>query len=121
MSDPVAIANAYITTWNATDTPQREATLASHWTANASYVDPLMSASDTQGISGLVSAVHQRFPGFRFTLTGTPDGHGNYVRLSWSLGPAGAEPPVRGSDLIVLQGGRISQVIGFIDQAPAAL
>jgi hypothetical protein len=69
----------------------------------------------------LVGAVHQRFPEFRFTLTGTPNGHDKYTRLSWSLCPAGAEPPFEGSDVVVVDEGRISQVIGFIDRAPAGV
>jgi hypothetical protein len=47
------------------------------------------------------------------------DGHGDYVRLSWTLGPAGDEPPIEGSDVVIIKDGRISQVIGFIDRATA--
>ena len=79
-----------------------------------------MSGEGSEGVSGLVGAVHQRFPGFRFTMTGTPNGHGKYVRLSWSLGPPGTEPLIEGSDVVVVDEGRISQVIGFIDRAPTA-
>ena len=60
-----------------------------------------------------------RFPGFRFTLLGTPDGHGDYVRLAWALGPDGSPAPIEGSDVVTLEGGRIRRVIGFIDRAPA--
>jgi hypothetical protein len=38
--------------------------------------------------------------------------------LSWSLGPEGAEPPIEGSDVVMVDDGRIRQVIGFIDRAP---
>ena len=79
-----------------------------------------MSAGEPEGISDLVAAVHQRFPGFRFKLTGTPNGHGEYVGLSWSLGLNGAEPPIMRSDVVVVGEGRICQVTGFIDRAPAA-
>ncbi|MBX3658008.1 MAG: nuclear transport factor 2 family protein [Ramlibacter sp.] len=120
MSDPLSIAQAYIATWNATDPAQRRALLDRHWSADACYADPMMNATSAEGIGALVAAVHQRFEGFRFTLLGTPDGHGEFVRLAWSLGPDGAPPPVKGSDVVVLREGRIRQVIGFIDQAPAA-
>ena len=119
MSDHQVIAQAYMATWNETDATKRQALLKQHWADTARYVDPLMSAHGAEQISGLVAAVHTRFPGFRFTLTGTPNGHGRYLRLSWSLGPAGAEPPVEGSDVVVLEDGRIAEVIGFIDRAPA--
>jgi len=118
MSDPVFIARAYLETWNETDGTKRRLLLKKHWADQATYEDPLMSADGSEKIADLVAAVHQRFPGFQFKLTGTPNGHGKYVRLSWSLGPDGAEPPVEGSDVVVVQDGQIRQVIGFIDRAP---
>ena len=116
----MSIAKAYLETWNETDGAKRQSLLKKYWAEGATYVDPLMSADGSEGISGLFGAVHQRFPGFRFTLTGSPNGHGKYVRLSWSLGPPGAELPIEGSDVVVVDEWRISQVIGFIDRAPAA-
>jgi hypothetical protein len=120
MSDPVTVARAYLDTWNETDDERRRSLLRQHWTNDACYADPLMRGEGEAHIAGLVAAVHQRFPGFRFRLLGTPSGHGEYVRLAWSLGPQGSEPPIEGSDVVVLQDGRIRQVIGFIDRAPAA-
>ena len=120
MKEPQAIAQAYLETWNETDAQRRSALLRQHWTTQASYVDPLMQGSGEAGIAGLVGAVHQRFPGFRFTQIGTPDGHGDYVRLSWALGPEGQQPPIEGSDVVIVKDGRIDRVIGFIDRAPAA-
>lgn len=118
--DAAAIATAYLQTWNETDADRRRAMLARHWTEDARYVDPLMSGAGHTQIDALVGAVHQRFPGFRFALLGTPDGHGEHVRLSWTLGPEGGEPPIEGSDVVRLEGGRIASVVGFIDRAPAA-
>ncbi len=120
MSDPTLIARAYLETWNETDGSKRLALLQRHWTDDATYVDPLMGAEGSEQISALVAAVHQRFPGFRFEEIGTANGHGRYVRLSWSLGPAGTQPPIEGSDVVVVEEGRIRQVIGFIDRAPAS-
>ncbi len=117
---PQQIALAYLQTWNATDSQLRAALLAEHWTAGATYVDPLMQADGVEQIAGLVDAVHARFPGFRFQLRGIPDGFGPFVRLAWSLGVPGEEAPIDGSDLIELQDGRIARVIGFIDRAPAS-
>ena len=119
MFDPKSVAQAYLETWNEPDEDLRRSLLGKHWTTTATYVDPLMRAEGTQQIGSLVGAVQQRFPGFRFRPSGTPDGHGDYVRLSWTLGPAAGEPPIEGSDVVIMRDGRISQVIGFLDRAPA--
>jgi hypothetical protein len=120
MSQPQNIAQAYIDTWNALDDTQRQQLMARHWADDARYVDPMMQGDGPTQIASLVGAVHQRFPGFRFRLTGTPDGYGDVVRLSWSLGPEDGEAPIEGSDVVCLSDGRIRRVIGFIDRVPAA-
>jgi hypothetical protein len=119
MTDPVAIADAYLATWNETDPTRRAALLRERWTEGARYADPLAKSDGRAAIDAMIGAVQARFPGFRFARLGTPDGHGEHVRFSWSLGPAGAEPPIKGSDVVVLADGRIDRVIGFLDQVPA--
>jgi len=119
MSDPLAIATRYLDTWNETDPERRRRRLAEGWTDDARYVDPLMSGRGAAEIDGLIGAVHARFPEFRFAVVGAPNGHGDHVRFSWSLGPAGAAPPIEGSDVVALRDGKIANVIGFLDRVPA--
>ena len=120
MSDPFAIATRYLDTWNEADPERRRRLLADTFSDDARYVDPLMRGGGAAEIDGLIGAVQARFPGFRFAVLGTPNGHGDHVRFSWSLGPADAEPPIKGSDVVELRHGKIANVIGFLDQVPAA-
>jgi len=118
MEDPETIARSYLQAWNETDPQHRDRLLAEHWSADARYVDPLMRGRGRQEIAQLIAGVQARFPGFRFALDGQPTGYGGHVRFSWTLGPDGAEPPIKGSDVVALQEGQIAQVIGFLDQVP---
>ena len=70
--------------------------------------------------SGMIGAVHDRFPGFRFKLINQPDGHSDYVRFAWGLGPEGQETVIEGSDIVETRSGRIDRVVGFLDKLPAA-
>lgn len=119
MNDAREIAERYIQTWNTVNEAERQRLLEQHWEEDASYTDPLMSATGTVELSGLIGAVLSRFPGFRFSHRGVPDGHGNWVRFSWGLGPEGAEPIIEGSDVVELKDARVRQVIGFLDKVPA--
>ena len=112
------VAAQYIALWNETDASRREDLLATHWTAEASYVDPMMSAKGAAQISAMVGAVHQRYPGFRFQLKGVPDAHGDNLRFSWTLGPAEAPDLVEGTDFARLDNGRLQSVTGFLDKVP---
>ena len=117
---PAAVADAYLAAWNEADPTRRAALLTEGWAEDARYVDPLMAGDGRERIGELIGAVHARFPGFRFERLGAAEGYADHVRFAWSLGPAGEEPPIKGSDVVELDGGRIRRVIGFLDQVPAA-
>lgn len=118
--DAGKIAESYIASWNEDDPERRKALVERHWADRATYVDPIMRARGRVEIAGLIESVHTRFPGFRFSLIGEPDGFDGHVRFSWGLGPEGEEAPIKGSDVIVVEEGRIAAVIGFLDQVLAA-
>ena len=120
MTDVKQVARRYIELWNERTPQRRRDMLAANWTPDARYVDPLMSGDGHDGVDALISSVQQKFPEFRFTLIGEPNGFGEHVRFSWALGPAGAaDSPIKGTDFAVLsQDGRIKSVTGFLDQVP---
>lgn len=120
MTDITTIAKAYIQAWNETDPARRQALLQTNWTEDATYVDPVMAGQGHAEIAALIAGIHERFPGFRFQLLGTPDSHGNHGRFSWGLGPDGAEPIIEGTDFVEIADGRLAKVTGFLDKIPSA-
>ncbi len=118
MNDANQIANDYIAAWNETDAAARRAKLGDGWATAAAYADPVARAEGLTAIDDMISGVQRRFPAFRFKLSGAPSGHGEFVRFRWTLGPDGVEPPVEGSDVLVMEDGKIGQVIGFLDKVP---
>jgi SnoaL-like domain len=120
MTDHATIARRYIDLWNERTPSRRREMLSENWTADARYLDPLMSGDGYEGVDALIAGVQQKFPGFRFTLIGEPNGFGDHVRFSWGLGPDGADSPIKGTDFAVLKEGRIRSITGFLDQLPGA-
>jgi hypothetical protein len=118
MTDAPAIAASYIALWNEREVTQRRALLARNWTTDATYVDPLMRGEGYGAIEALVDGVQHRFPDFRFRLIGTADGHSQFVRFSWELGPENTEAPIQGTDFVELADNRIQRVTGFLDRVP---
>lgn len=113
------VVQQYLATWNATG-DERAALLREHWSATATYTDPLAEVSGHDGITAIVDAVQAQFPGFVFTQVGEADAHHRQVRFRWGLGPEAAEPLVIGFDVLVLdESGRIQDVHGFLDKVPA--
>ena len=119
MTDVKQIAHRYIELWNERAPNRRRDMLAANWTSDAKYVDPLMAGDGHDGVDALISGVQQKFPDFRFTLIGEPNGFGEHVRFCWGLGPDGVDSPIKGTDFAVLsQDGRIRSITGFLDQVP---
>jgi hypothetical protein len=119
MTDTTSIAESYIASWNERDPVRRKALVAATFTEDSRYADPLMQGEGHAGIEGLIAAVQQRFPAFRFALTGAADGHGDHLRFSWALGPDDGPSLVKGTDFALAEGGRLKTVTGFLDQVPA--
>ena len=121
MTDYQQMARDYLAAWNETDPEARRAAVGRVWTDDARYADPLADVNGHDQIDGLIAAAQGQFPGFAFTQVGDVDGHHDQARFTWGLGPAGAEPVVIGLDVVTLaEDGRISLVLGFLDQVPAA-
>lgn len=121
MTDAQILAQRYIAAWNETDPAARRQLIDTLWTEDANYADPMMKADGQAGISALIGGVHTKFPGYRFALSGQPDGHGPYARFSWTLAPADGQVVACGTDFAaVAPDGRLAQVTGFLDQVPAA-
>lgn len=121
MTDAQNLAKRYIASWNEADAATRRRLVDGLWTEDAHYADPMMKADGQEGIAALIGGVHTQFPGYRFALTGQADGHGPYLRFSWSLGPADGQVVARGTDFAaVAADGRLARVTGFLDQVPGA-
>jgi SnoaL-like protein len=118
MTDATKIARRYIELWNERAASRRRELLSQDWTADACYVDPLMSGDGVDGVDALIAGVQQRFPDFTFKLLGEPNGFGDHLRFSWGLGPDGTDSPIKGTDFAVLKDGRIRSITGFLDQVP---
>jgi hypothetical protein len=119
MADVDTIAQRYVETWNETEPQRRRALIDALWASDASFRDPVMQGDGPAGVDACIAGVQSRFPGFRFNLIGKPDGFGDYVRLSWGLGPEGADAPVKGTDFGLIENGQLKSVTGFFDQLPA--
>ena len=80
-----------------------------------------MQGDGHDGVAALIDGVQQRFTGFRFALKGQPDGFENHIRFSWELGPEGSPSVIEGTDVGVIEDGRLSKVTGFLDKVPGAM
>jgi SnoaL-like domain len=119
--DATQLVERYLAVWNEIDPAARRSAVATVWSDGARYVDPLASVAGHDEISALIGAVQQQAPGHVFRLLhDRVDAHHHVVRFSWELVPAsGGESVAIGFDVAETgHGGRIGNVLGFLDKAP---
>jgi hypothetical protein len=116
MTDVNSVIDTYIATWNEPDPERRLRLIAQTWSEDASYLDPLMSGQGQDGISAMIGAAQEQFPGHRFELVDGPDAHHDRVRFTWRLVADGGGSPVAvGYDFGTLApDGRLHSVTGFL-------
>jgi hypothetical protein len=113
------VVSKYLSAWNETDATRRRVALAALFTEDCRYVDPLAAVAGVTALDELVASVQKQLPGFEFRLLGKVDAHHEQARFTWQAAPAGAtEAVVVGFDVMLLDGGRIQSVFGFLDQVP---
>ncbi|TCM49325.1 nuclear transport factor 2 family protein [Kribbella sp. VKM Ac-2568] len=117
---PAALADQYFAMWNEADADRRADIIAAAWSIEGVFVDPSFEVSGHEGLTKMVETAHQMFPGHSFSLTGEIEQHHDRLRWSWLLAAAGQQPVAGGTDVVSLDtDGKIREVIGFLDFAPA--
>lgn len=120
MQEVETLVGRYIQAFNEMDPDRRRELLAALYTADCTYTDPHVDLRGADQIAGFIEQTQERFPGVRFALGGPIDAHHDQARFQWHAGPPETPDAFVGFDVIVTEHGRIRNVYGFTDAAPAA-
>lgn len=119
VDEATRLADAYLAIWNERDGDARRALIASTWTEDGLYLDPLLRGEGHAGIDGAIASAQPLFPGLSFRRTSEVDVHNDCLRFTWALGPEGEPPAMAGLDVGQIVNGRLQSIIGFFDIWPA--
>ncbi|GAA5026458.1 nuclear transport factor 2 family protein [Actinopolymorpha pittospori] len=116
---PGALAvDRYVQFWNAA-TPEAQQRLAAE--AFADDVSSHVPVAVMRGVEELIAFRNQfahHFPDYRFQSRTEPDTHHDRARLQWEI-VVGGQSFAAGTDVLELDdAGRITEITGFLDQAP---
>jgi SnoaL-like domain len=113
----VELVDRYIAVWNETDAAARRKLIARTYTEDADYLDPVLQGQGRDGIDALVKAVHEKYPGYKFSRTSDVDCHHDRARFSWQLAPENGLALVKGIDFAMLSAdGHLQAVTGFFTE-----
>lgn len=120
MQNTETLVRQYLEAFNETDADRRRALLEALYTPECTYTDPHVDLEGAEQINGFIEQTQERFAGFTFTLGSPIDAHHNQARFQWHAGPDDRPDTYVGFDVILTEDGRIRNVYGFTDAAPAA-
>jgi hypothetical protein len=121
MTDVTATVDRYLSAYNETDSATRMALVDQAFSPDGRLIDPPLDGVGRQGISDMMGAVHQQFPGHSFRRTSAVDEHHGHLRYGWELlDPAGAVA-LAGMDVAEIDAnGQLVRVVGFFGPLSAA-
>ena len=97
------------------DMEKRHKAIARLWAEDGVFIDPDTRYEGHAGITLAADGLAKKFPNFVFTELGKIVAYHGVGKLDWGFGPAGAEPVVTGSDVLVLKGEKIGALYAFVN------
>jgi hypothetical protein len=120
MTDITTTVDTYLAMWNEEDPAARAELIASAWSPDCRYVDPLLESAGHAGLAEMVEGVQGHYPGARFRRTSAVDAHHDEVRFGWELVAADGSTIVTGIDVgRVDADGRLAAITGFFGDLAA--
>jgi hypothetical protein len=98
------------------DSVRRAAAIAELYTADCTFFEAKDQVIGREGLNAKVESILKDAPGFVFRAAGPAQVNHDLGRLRWQLGPAGAPPVVKGTDIAVFEHERIRALYTFLDE-----
>jgi hypothetical protein len=102
------------------DAQKRRKAIAQLWTEDCVFIDHSGKTRGRDALDRAIATLHERLPGYVFSELRPVDLLHDSGRLAWTYGRPGQET-IKGVDVVLVQDGRISLMLTFLDEAPAKL
>ena len=97
------------------DAAKRNKAIARLWADDGVFVDHNDRYEGHARIALAADGLAKKFPNFIFTERGEIVAIPGAGKLNWGFGPAGAEPVITGSDVLVITDDKIGAIYTFLD------
>lgn len=101
------------------DPEKRLKTIQETYAEDVTFADPDEVVVGWDNLNRKAQGLLDGAPGFVFTPVGEVQVVQNLTMLSWRFGPEGAPPVVGGTDISIVEDGRIKHLYTAINPAPA--
>jgi hypothetical protein len=96
------------------DPQKRRHNIARLWAEDGVFIDQTGRYEGHSGVDGAVASLVEKIPSFVFIERALQAFNG-VGKIDWGSGPAGEEPVVTGSNVLVTKGDKIGALYTFVD------
>jgi hypothetical protein len=100
--------------FNERDAERRAAAIAAVYSADVTFYEADDAVHGPAALGARVQQLLAGAPGWVFRPAGVPSVNHNLGRLTWHFGPEGAPAAVTGTDVAIVEDGRIRSLYAFI-------
>ena len=98
------------------DAVRRAAAVQELFASDATFGDAEASVTGHEAIDATAGRILAGAPSeFAFTIVDGPQAIADLARVSWHFGPTADAPAVRGTDIALIAGGRITRLYTFLE------
>lgn len=102
--------------FNERDAERRAAAISAVYSPDVTFYEREGAVEGPAALDATVQKLLDGAPGWVFTPAGEVSVNHNLGRLPWQFGPAGAAPVVTGTDVALVDGGRIRSLYVFVGE-----
>lgn len=108
------LAATHLQIWNNKDAAARLAALETLYANDVVFVDASYISTGLKDLNTFIGNLQQQHAGFRFSLAKVDANH-NAVRLFWNYGDKAHPAAVKGTDVMLIENGKIKSLHAFLD------
>ena len=117
--DQTAIIDRYFAAWNERDSAARAGAVATAFTDDARYCDPLADVAGHEAIASMMGALQEQHEGLSLRVSSAIDAHHDLLRFGWEAVDAEGNVTLSGIDIAtVSDDGRVASLHGFFGDTP---
>ena len=119
MSTPTDFMTDVLGMWTETDGDRRAAVLRKRFAEDVGFHDADGDFAGHAGLEQFSASLRERFPTARFELASAPQTVGNAFLAAWRFGPPHKPGAVTGSDFVIWDGERATELYAFVKRPEA--
>jgi catechol 2,3-dioxygenase-like lactoylglutathione lyase family enzyme len=82
---------------------------------NIKLIDPFFTSTGIEKLNSFINELQKNHPGYVFSVAGKIISHHNTVKFNWNYGSKSNPKEITGTDLMILENGRIKSLYVFIN------